>query len=724
MRFPVIFFILLCVTLYLAVTATGQTTSEHSTQNETTIEPILCPNNCSNNGVCNTTNRECECFSGYTNKDCSVLIEPEDTREPTEEPINTQEPQETDAPSTDEPTDEPESTFEPIPTVVQNCLVTNCSNHGVCNVTHHNKTIGYECFCDDGYIGPDCATYTICPNDCNGNGFCNYTTGTPICECEPPHFGIDCALSTCPNNCTGHLEHGRCNYTTGECECFGRYMVENDCKYENCIDPTCSGNGACNIKTGKCSCDEGRYGTVCEFKRCLNNCSSIGECDIYNGTCICPPAWTGPDCSINVHVTDLQLVNSISAFIGSTFIILTAIVITVSSFFLQKKRPRKFVVISGYLMMLLDILQFIAISGLIGEHSPPDYLKFAAAFIWSNFLFDIDLRARGSTPLSSELVIEPVHGTSAELIRKMLNQKGEILFLNNFILVCIVCILTLILFGLVAAYQNSKSSEVDLEVSQTTRNALSMGLVRLALICYMGVSVSVMYEIALAFQGQIIFVTLLVSVALLVGYLLGVPLLLALILKNNKKNIDKPGLASQVGPVYEDFKKEFFLFMIVIQAKKLLMGTLIGLCQTAPLDQLVGLVIILLIYVFIVIILKPYKSKVRNVMEFVSTCIQIFIVMMLVFCTTRLVLSRGAQLVLSIIMITVLCALLFVTAMVMLRDLCNVDFVPDKLDEILFNGTGKERELSALLEESDDSETELDEIPSHTSQRRRNTINS
>jgi hypothetical protein len=507
------------------------------------------------------------------------------------------------------------------------------------------------------------------------------------------------------------------------CECYGRYMQENYCRYQNCLDPQCSGYGACNIKTGKCSCDDGRFGEICQFKYCQNNCSLIGVCDVYNGTCICPVSWTGEDCSINTHVLDLQLVNSISSFIGSTFIVLTALTIATSSFLLQRIRSQKIVVVSGYTMMLLDILQFIAISGIIGENSPPDYLKFAAAFIWSNFLFDIDLRARSMNPTSPTINVvmqeKAQIGTSSDLIRKMLNQKGEILFLNNFILVCIVCILTLILFGLVAAYHNIRSSseqETDqLAVSESTRRALSMGLVRLALICYLGVSVSVMYEIALAFQGQIIFVTLLVSVALLIGYLIGVPTLLALILTNNRKNLDNADFTTQIGPLYEDFKKEFYLFMIVIQGKKLLMGTLIGLFQASPLDQLIGLVIILLVYALVVIVLKPFKAPMRNVMEFIMTVVQIFVVIMLLFCSAKVVISHVAQLVFSIIMISVVSLFLLISAMIMLKELCDVDLVPELLGmffkKLARDSRRHRRESRKLLSPSDDEdERELENI--------------
>lgn len=82
----------------------------------------------------------------------------------------------------------------------QSCL-DNCNGHGTCNVSNG------ECICDDEYSGSSCQSDEIlnyqhepslkfdilvkkCPEDCNGNGNCNVTSG--ICNCFINYTGEAC----------------------------------------------------------------------------------------------------------------------------------------------------------------------------------------------------------------------------------------------------------------------------------------------------------------------------------------------------------------------------------------------------------------------------------------------------------------------------------------------------------------------------------------------------
>lgn len=44
-------------------------------------------------------------------------------------------------------------------------------------------------------------------------------------------------------------------------------------------------------------CDDGFFGTECEFKSCQNNCSSNGVCNYTSGVCQCFEGFGGVDCS-------------------------------------------------------------------------------------------------------------------------------------------------------------------------------------------------------------------------------------------------------------------------------------------------------------------------------------------------------------------------------------------------------------------------------------------
>ena len=66
-----------------------------------------------------------------------------------------------------------------------------------------------------------------CPDDCINldHGKCNKTTG--ICECTPEYAGDRCELSAkkCPDDCTDE-DHGICNKVTGICNCITGFIGE------------------------------------------------------------------------------------------------------------------------------------------------------------------------------------------------------------------------------------------------------------------------------------------------------------------------------------------------------------------------------------------------------------------------------------------------------------------------------------------------------------------
>ena len=76
------------------------------------------------------------------------------------------------------------------------------------------------------------------------------------CYCEAGYTGLDCAVPTCPNEC--------------------------------------SGRGQCRDWT--CACDTGYTGPDCSLLACAHGCALNEHC--YNGTCACKPGWTGRQCDL------------------------------------------------------------------------------------------------------------------------------------------------------------------------------------------------------------------------------------------------------------------------------------------------------------------------------------------------------------------------------------------------------------------------------------------
>jgi len=138
-----------------------------------------------------------------------------------------------------------------------------CSNRGVCD----EGTGTCRCFDTNGdiYAGSDgygksgsrgdCgfagATTSDCPGEpiCSGNGICNRETMT--CVCEESFSGGDCSLRVCPNGWS-----------------WFSYPSETDKGHDEWT--ACSDMGICDRIKGNCKCNEGFFGSACEYSKFQN----------------------------------------------------------------------------------------------------------------------------------------------------------------------------------------------------------------------------------------------------------------------------------------------------------------------------------------------------------------------------------------------------------------------------------------------------------------------
>mmetsp|Transcript_12144 Transcript_12144/g.18190 ORF Transcript_12144/g.18190 Transcript_12144/m.18190 type:complete len:327 (+) Transcript_12144:259-1239(+) len=194
----------------------------------------------------------------------------------------------------------------------------------------------------------------LCEHSCSHHGTCERNAN---CQCYPKWTGVDCSLRTCPadiawvgpvlaaNDLHPIVEcshKGRCERTTGECECFPGYegiacqrtvcphgIVDNGEGDES--EEACSGRGACfpqrtlaqlagkeyskpwdALKQVGCYCDKGFRGPACELRECPSledplggygneagrDCSGRGLCDYSSGLCHCFTGFFGAACNI------------------------------------------------------------------------------------------------------------------------------------------------------------------------------------------------------------------------------------------------------------------------------------------------------------------------------------------------------------------------------------------------------------------------------------------
>eukprot|EP00301_Raphidiophrys_heterophryoidea_P027719 c9793_g1_i1.p1 GENE.c9793_g1_i1~~c9793_g1_i1.p1 ORF type:complete len:1252 (-),score=265.64 c9793_g1_i1:188-3916(-) len=167
------------------------------------------------------------------------------------------------------------------------------------NCTGHGKCKGDVCVCHSGYTGSDCSVETQCPHNCSGHGLC--INGECVCrpgygghdECSnSPNPPVDCSrvLPLCPNLCSGH---GNCS-DGGFCECEPGFMG-TDCSTAPLCLYNCSGHGLCH--DGLCQCDHGWGGSACSqaLRSCPAVCPEHSRCN--DSICVCIDGWTGNDCT-------------------------------------------------------------------------------------------------------------------------------------------------------------------------------------------------------------------------------------------------------------------------------------------------------------------------------------------------------------------------------------------------------------------------------------------
>eukprot|EP00299_Pterocystis_sp_00344_P016449 c8259_g1_i1.p1 GENE.c8259_g1_i1~~c8259_g1_i1.p1 ORF type:complete len:583 (-),score=125.93 c8259_g1_i1:35-1783(-) len=220
----------------------------------------VCPQNCSGHGLCH--NGKCHCNFGFKDDDCSTAFSPCGgcMFGTCSEAVDDSNPKCICQPNyTGHHCSIYNSSADP-------CAALNfCHGHGTC--------VNGTCACSTGFQGSDCASVAPsgCPKYCSGNGICNFTTNS--CVCDATWTGADCATSLCPSKnetvCSGH---GACRIqeSTHEAACLcGTSFFGSACEHSVCVsNVTCHGHGTCHKVTGVwnklCECEQGWAGNFCE----------------------------------------------------------------------------------------------------------------------------------------------------------------------------------------------------------------------------------------------------------------------------------------------------------------------------------------------------------------------------------------------------------------------------------------------------------------------------
>ncbi|XP_053387799.1 multiple epidermal growth factor-like domains protein 10 isoform X1 [Mercenaria mercenaria] len=213
----------------------------------------------------------------------------------------------------------------------------NCSQNCTCNVntTHVCNNVNGSCYCKEGWEGELCSRdidecsedVTICQTKTNST--CENEDGSFRCECddgfrEQGDICTDCDQwkygENCGSNCACDVNRTMfCDPKTGMCMCKSGWNGSNcqDDINECDIDDICPDNSSCENKlgsfeckcnlgyseneTGNCEmCDSRHYGDNCS-KDCSCSFENTNHCNHITGFCNCLQGWKGDNCSVDIN---------------------------------------------------------------------------------------------------------------------------------------------------------------------------------------------------------------------------------------------------------------------------------------------------------------------------------------------------------------------------------------------------------------------------------------
>ena len=188
------------------------------------------------------------------------------------------------------------------------------SNIMACTYSHAMQ-LGADCeagFGAGGGLQADCAagcTYAAatgsCPTDMPADETVGYvafdvgTTGAGILQgysvlLTSPGIDGDCGVYAGPDICNGRGTMTQ-QEDRSDCVCDDGYFG-SACEYTYC-PRDCSGRGKCQHTTGTCVCSDRYHGDGCQYIHCPGDCNGRGSCDATTGVCTCGASFHAPACA-------------------------------------------------------------------------------------------------------------------------------------------------------------------------------------------------------------------------------------------------------------------------------------------------------------------------------------------------------------------------------------------------------------------------------------------
>jgi len=496
----------------------------------------------------------------------------------------------------------------------------------------------------------------VCPGtpECSGHGDCVYgacvcgplnSTDQALYPTSSYYAGAACAEVNCKYDCTNNVTgfQGKC--LNSICDCGANYTGDF-CEIQRC-PYNCSGNGFCNQTNYLCHCNLGWSGDACQtqtplpcsyYKNCKDCLSdtSCGWCRT-EGKCVAGdlngPFETGDSGCTSWYFTQCPEVGM--EFFGYLFSILAGIGILINMVslvqeelnpLLQNKSSdldiretwwRNQRSVKTWLMV--DEIQFAAITSMFAVKVPSLYFNFVTIFRWSVIGFPLPWSQRDLDTSRDTLSMDQYDSS-------ILAKDTEVFFGSLFWLAMLV-ILTAVVFLVLRIFGGLCFSS-SYGLKNFFQNRLVYTLIRIAMFAYFPFAVFTTYSFTVDSPAAIV-----ISIV----FLLAVHLSLAIYLwriqpksRQDTPRLFRPEILSRVGCLYHSYYVKRAWFQEIIFLRKLAMGAVIGLLQNFETAQLILLMIFQVAYLIAVLVLKPYLDALHMFVD-ISSCIGHIIMIALMF---------------------------------------------------------------------------------------------
>jgi hypothetical protein len=269
--------------------------------------------------------------------------------------------------------------------------------------------------------------------------------------------------------------------------------------------------------------------------------------------------------------------------------------------------------------VMLDQIQFAALTGLFAVHSPGIFFNFVTVFRWSIFGFPLPWSERptgeeaittGRTPLSMMQHASSTLAFTGEIF------YGSLFWLALLVLLVLVVFIFIGLWGLFNRNRNTRA---------LARNRIVYTLVRVVSFAYFPFAAMTTYTLTL---GPEVPAAAVIAAIFIVVVHVGFAVLVWAILPRGRQSakVFTPAFLKKFGPIYHAFYFRRSWFMEIQLGKKFILGALIGFLQTQQIAQLVVMLVVQVAYLVVVIVLKHvYLDPIHKLLDIVVTVCNIIV---------------------------------------------------------------------------------------------------